>query len=66
MLGMREVHVLRHRVVIEGKSQRAVAREMASAAHRLPLHDDDDAALPAGERTHVFAAPTGVWHQPQM
>ena len=28
MLRMGEVHVLRHKVLIEGKSQRAVAREM--------------------------------------
>ena len=28
MLQVREVHVLRHKVLIEGKSQRTVAREM--------------------------------------
>ena len=34
MLRVQDVHVLRHKVLVEGKSQRAVARELVIGRHR--------------------------------
>lgn len=57
VLRMDQVHVVRHRVLVEGRSQRAVARELGLA--RVTVRKYLDQAAPA--RVEATPRPRPVW-----
>ena len=57
MLRMDQVHVVRHKVLVEGRSQRAVARELGLA--RVTVRKYLDQAAPA--RVEATPRPRPVW-----
>src|SRR5436190_12589701 len=58
MLRMDQVHVVRHKVLVEGRSQRAVARELGLA--RVTVRKYLEEAAPVQIRESV-ARPRPVW-----
>jgi transposase len=61
MLGMDRVHVIRHKVLIEGRSQRAVAKELGIS--RLTVRKYVEQAAPV--RVEKEARPRPVWAKVQ-
>ena len=57
MLRMDQVHVVRHKVLVEGRSQRAVARELGLA--RVTVRKYVDQAIPTRKREGARRRP--VW-----
>ena len=50
MLRMDQVHVVRHKVLVEGRTQRAVARELGIARVTVRKYVELEQAAPCGKR----------------
>jgi DNA-binding NarL/FixJ family response regulator len=59
MLRMDEVHVVRHTVLVEGRSQRQVARALGLS--RVTVREHVEQAIPARQETGPRARP--VWER---
>ena len=57
---MDQVHVVRHKVLVEGRSQRAVARELGLARVTVRKYLEQAAADPEGRRRRELGR-CGTW-----